>query len=506
MRIVLNPQATLAETDIGSVKISLKSRDDIAKTLLGLQHLYNQRELRDEVFEILKEVVPNKADGKGKARISVGRPGMEQWRILVLGTLRLSLNTDYDRLVDLANHHEVIRKMLGHPGVMNDLDDTEYTLQTVKDNLRLFTPELLARISEVVVRGGHELIKKGDSRRYSEKLNARVDSFVVETNVHYPTDVNLLWDAIRKTVMICGRLSADRDWSEWRQYQHNVRAFKRKSHHISKLKRSNARDEVKREAKNQEIQAAHRDYIEDAERYLERARATHAKLEKLGKTNLSLLVELMELDGYMKHAERQIDQIRRRVLNGETIPHDEKVFSIFQSHTEWISKGKAGVPVELGVKVAVVEDQYRFILNHRVLQKTEDAEAAMPLIKDTQKRFGTLHSASFDKGFHSPDNQTELGNIVELVILPKKGNLSAEDAERESDPDFVRLRKKHSAVESAINALEHHGLDRCLDHGIVGFKRYVALAVLARNVLRLGQILHQQDQDRRKRTPERRAA
>jgi transposase, IS5 family len=505
MRTVLNPQLTLTEMDIGSVRISLKSRDDIPKLLLGLQHIYIHPEIRDAVFEILKEVVPNKVDGKGKARLSLGRPGMEQWRILVLGALRLCLNVDYDRLVDLANQHVTIRQMMGHPGQIDDLDPTEYTLQTVKDNLRLFTPQILSRINEVVVRAGHELVKKKDSRKYSEKINARVDSFVVETDVHYPTDVNLLLDAIRKTVMICGRASAERGWSEWRQYQHNARAFKRKCHRISKLKRSGAQEEVKREARNQQIQQAHREYIEEAEGYLARARQTHAKLEKEAATSLIVAVELTELDRFMQHAERQIDQIRRRVLQGEIIPHQEKVFSIFEEHTEWISKGKAGVPVELGLKVAVVEDQHGFILNYRVLQKAEDVEAAVPLIEQTQKEYGRLYSASFDTGFHSVENQTDLAKIVKLVVMPKKGKLSAEDIERQSDPDFVRLRKKHAAVESAINALECHGLDRCLDHGITGFKRYVALAVLARNLLRVGQIQHQQEQHR-KRPPYRQAA
>jgi IS5 family transposase len=505
MRTVLNPQLTLTEIDIGAIPISLKSRDDIPKLLLGLQYIYTHPEVREAVFEILKEVVPNRVGGKGKAKVSLGRPGMEQWRILVLGSLRLCLNIDYDRLVDLANYHVMIRQMMGHPGPMDDLDPTEYTLQTVKDNLRLFTPEILGRIQEVVVRAGHEFVKKNDSRKFSEKLVARVDSFVVETDVHYPTDVNLLLDAIRKVVTICGRTSAERDWSEWRQYQHNARAFKRKCRKIGKLKRSNAKDEVKREARNQEIRQAHRDYIEEAEGYLERARETHAKLEKAAKADLMLGVELKELDRFMHHAERQIDQIRRRVLQGEIIPHEEKVFSIFEEHTEWVSKGKAGVPVELGLKVAVVEDQYGFILNHQVLQRTEDVQAAVPLIEDTQKQYGTLDSASFDKGFHSSENQTDLQRIVKRVVMPKKGKLSAADIERESDPDFVRFRKKHSAVESAINALECHGLDRCLDHGIVGFERYVALAVLARNVLRLGQIIHRHEADRN-RAPDKLAA
>jgi len=160
MRSVLNPQLTLSETDIGAVRISLKSRDDIPKLLLGLQQIYTDPQIRDAVFEILKTVVPNKAHGKGKARISLGRPGMEQWRILVLGALRLCLNIDYDRLVELANHHVTVRQMMGHPGQIDDLDPTQYTLQTVKDNLQLFTPHILGRINEVVVQAGHELVKK----------------------------------------------------------------------------------------------------------------------------------------------------------------------------------------------------------------------------------------------------------------------------------------------------------------------------------------------------------
>lgn len=500
MRKVLNPQLTLTEVDIGAVKFNMKSRDDIPKLLLGLQHVYTNLDIRNAVFEILRGVVPHKEDGRGKARVSLGRPGMDQWRILVLGTLRLCLNVDYDRLIDLANNHVTIRQMLGHPGQIDELDPTEYTLQTVRDNLRLFTPEILARINEVVVRGGHELVKKTDSRGYSDELNARIDSFVLETDVHYPTDINLLLDAIRKVVTICGRLSAERGLSEWRQHQHNVRSFKRECRRISKLKRSSARDEAKREARNQEIEEAHRSYLEEAEEYLERARKTRAQMAKEAKVSLTLAIELKELDRFMEHAERQIDQIRRRVLEGESIPHEEKVFSVFEEHTEWISKGKAGVPVELGLKVAIVEDQYRFILNHGVLQQAEDVESAVWLVQDTQDKYGTLESASLDKGFHSSENQKDLQKIVELVVMPKKGKLSSADIEREIDPEFVRLRKKHSAVESAINALECHGLDRCLDHGIDGFKRYVALAVLARNVLRLGQIQYQHEQRHKRRS------
>jgi len=196
------------------------------------------------------------------------------------------------------------------------------------------------------------------------------------------------------------------------------------------------------------------------------------------------------------------------VLKGETIPHEEKVFSLFQPHTEWISKGKAGVPVELGVRVCVVEDQHRFILGHEVMQRITDDVIAVPITQQTKQDFGTLRSISMDKGFDSKANREQLEEIVDVVVLPKKGRLSAAEQELQAQPEFVRLRRQHSAVESAINALEQHGLDVCPDHGIVGFKRYVALAVLARNVQRLGAVLREQErkQAERIRRPHKKAA
>jgi hypothetical protein len=127
--------------------------------LAGLQYIYTTPELRQTIFKILKEVVPWRAgSGKeGKARTDKGRPGMEQWRILVLGTLRLGLNADYDRIHELANQHKTVRQMLGH-GFMDD--EKQYNLQCIKDNLQLFTPELLDRINQEVVRSGHSLVKK----------------------------------------------------------------------------------------------------------------------------------------------------------------------------------------------------------------------------------------------------------------------------------------------------------------------------------------------------------
>jgi hypothetical protein len=130
------------------------------------------------------------------------------------------------------------------------------------------------------------------------------------------------------------------------------------------------------------------------------------------------------------------------------------------------------------------------------------------MVGETRQKFPTLRAVSMDKGFYSPANQEELKSRLECVVLPKKGRLSQADQARESAPEFVNLRKQHSAVESAINALEVHGLDKCRDHGLNGFKRYIAMAVLARNIQRLGAVLRQQEQEaaERKRGPYKKAA
>jgi hypothetical protein len=188
MRQVINPQLQFGEVDIGAIVLDPKSRDDIPQLLRGLQYIYTTPELRARVFAILAEVVP--AGVNGQADTSTGRPGMEQWKILVLGTLRLGLNADYDRILELSNEHKSIRQMLGHSDWAEGEED-RYQLQTLKDNLRLFTPELLDRINQEVVRAGHALVKKSPAA----PLHVRADSFVVETDVHYPTDLNLLWDA-----------------------------------------------------------------------------------------------------------------------------------------------------------------------------------------------------------------------------------------------------------------------------------------------------------------------
>ena len=152
MRVVQPQQMQLGEQDIAAIKINSRSRDDIPKILQGLQHLYTQSTLRNAVFDLLNTHI--KADKNAHN----GRPAMDLWKVLVMGVLRLDLDWDYDQLHEQVNNHKTIRQMLGHADPF--ADDDHYALQTIKDNVKLLTPELLDKINQLVVEEGHLLAKK----------------------------------------------------------------------------------------------------------------------------------------------------------------------------------------------------------------------------------------------------------------------------------------------------------------------------------------------------------
>ena len=151
MRQTYNPQLKFGETPISEISIDLTTRDDIPPLLLGLQYIFINTEIREQVFSVLEETISQDKNHNN------GRPGMDLWKILVFGVLRLNLNWDYDRLQEMANNHKTIRQMLGHGLIDNDFT---YKLQTLKDNVCLLTPAALDRINEIVVKAGHKLVKK----------------------------------------------------------------------------------------------------------------------------------------------------------------------------------------------------------------------------------------------------------------------------------------------------------------------------------------------------------
>ncbi len=471
------------EVAIEAIEFDLKSRDEITKLLIGIQSLYCDKKIRIETFAILNELIPKDVDRNN------GRKGMDLWKTFVLGMLKLNADIDYDNLHELANNHKNLRLMLGHSILAWD---NLYALQTIRDNVALFTPEILDKLNQVFIPYGHRIVGK----KLEEGLKISCDSAVNKTDVHYPTDINLLWDALRRTILLIMALSDNLGLKGWREGLSSLRKVKsafRRAQQIRRSKSSN-KDEV--------LKIAHLCYLELAETIIAKAKES---LFFIVSDSILVQLKIDEILKFIGHAERQIDQIQRRVIEGKTIPHHEKVFSIFEEHTEWISKGKAGVPVELGLRVCIVKDQFGFILHHRVMQNETDDKVAVPIIQETLDRFKNIYSCSFDKGFHSPTNQEELATMLAKVILPRKGKLSAINKEIENSEEFKLARRKHSAVESSIGALQNHGLELCRDHGLHGFKRHVGMAIVARNIQIIGHLVQQKELKRQERLEKKQA-
>ena len=484
MRKVIDLQMEFWKKDIVDIEFDLQSRDEIPKLMIGLQYIYGTPAIREKVFNVLKRMVPKKSHESG-------RPGMDLWKILVLGALRLNCNWDYDKVHEMVNNHHKLRQMLGH----SETDfDSNYALQTIRDNIVLLTPQILDEVNQIVVTAGHRII----SKKKEPELRGSCDSFVVETDVHYPTDANLLFDAMRKMISLIAIICSEIGITDWRQSHKNITKIKGLLRRIQKLKRSTSKDDRKKEEREILITAEHQKYIDVCQGFIFKSKETIRILREMMTLSTFQDIRLRTIEDYICHAERQIDQIYRRAVLAEKIPHEEKVFSIFEQHTEWISKGKAGVSQELGLRVCVLKDQFGFILHHLVMEQQTDDKVAVDMTKGAKDRFESLSGCSFDKGFYTPDNRDRLANILDYVVMPKKGRLSKKDKQIETSEEFIECRRKHSAVESSINALENHGLDRCLDHGLNGFKRYVALSVLARNIQMLGHIIQQKELKRQK--------
>ncbi len=148
MRKTIEQQLTLGEVDISKIEFNPRSRDEMPQLLKGLQFIYTDVELRKQIFSLLEQHVnySNK-----------GRRGMDLWKVLVMGAVRLNGNMNYDRLHDLANNHCKMREMLG---ITAWNKEPVFPMQTIKDNAVLLTPELLDQINTIVVAAGHKLVKK----------------------------------------------------------------------------------------------------------------------------------------------------------------------------------------------------------------------------------------------------------------------------------------------------------------------------------------------------------
>ena len=475
MRHHFQAQPDLQITPIEKIRLPLKSRDELPPILAGLQWVWMQPRLKAEIFALL--------EGKILAgKKATGRTGMDLWQILVLGVVRLGLDADWDRMEDLANHHTLIRQMLGLPATPWDDDSKRFGHQTLRDNVALLDDELLQQINARITAAGREVFaKKGGAP--GAALEVKVDPYVLEADVHFPTDLNLLWDAGRKCVDLIVKYREQPGYAlpGWRKAKEWRRQLK-------KLERT-ASQVVYRGGPNKEarMKRAVRNYLAVGR---ELSAKVHASLSRLCDQPVEL-AHWEALEYFHRMLDKHLDLVERRLLREEIIPAHEKVFSLFEPHTEWIQKGKRRPNVELGHRLLIATDQHQLIQDYAVAAGVADVARSVPVADRLLGRYGpgSLASLSFDKGFTRTEDRELLSLYVPLVVMPKRGKKNAAETERESAKQFVALRKQHSAVESESNSLEHHGLNRCLDVGLKGYLRYVGYGVMSYNLHVIGREL-----------------
>lgn len=477
MRKRFEQQLTIGQIPIHEVAIDQKSRDPYVAVMRGLKHLFITPEYNHLLFCILEDKIMF-----GKK--ATGRPGMDLWQIFVLATIRLALNISYDRLHTMVNNDSLLRQIMGVETEFGYQKRT-FDYQQILDNVSLLDDQTLRQINDVIVKMGHDVFKKKEAA----PLHLKTDSFVVESNVHFPTDYNLLWDCMRKCLDIIVYFTLTypdiKGWRKLRNWQCELKNMMRKVGKISTSAGAN---------KDQRLKEAVNDY-------LIKSRNLFTKLtlasKKLPVNNEKDLIQIMEIERFMGLMEKHIDLLERRIIKGETIPHQEKIFSIFETYTEMIKKGKQHPNVELGKNLAITTEQYHLIVDFHIMEHQRDSEIVIPLADKLLAKY-SIFQWSFDRGFYSKLNKDLLSLAIPQVVIPKKGKPNQAEKQQESTPEFVKAKHQHNAVESNINQLEHSGLDRCPDRGYDHFCRYIALAVCAYNIKRIGAKLLKQDSEQLK--------
>jgi transposase, IS5 family len=475
MRQHFQSQPDLQIVPIEKIVLPLRSRDELPPILAGLQWIWMHPTLKGEIFALLEAAIL-----AGKK--ATGRQGMDLWQILVLGVVRLGLDADWDRLEHIANYDLLVRQMLGLGADRWGQGAKVFSHQTLRDNVALLDEELLRQINARVAAAGREVFAKKDGAPV-EALQIKVDTYVLETDVHFPTDLNLLWDAGRKCVDLIEKYRDQFGYAlpGWRKAKDWRRRLKGLERMTSKAVYGGGANKASR------VERAVREYLA-----VGRELSAKVQLSLLGLCDQAVEAAHWEALAYFQGMlDKHLDLVGRRLLREETIPAAEKVFSLFEPHTEWIQKGKQRPNVELGHRLLVATDQDQLIQDYDVPVGEVDVDQSVPVADRLLRRYGegSLASLSFDKGFTREEDRELLSLYVPRVVMPKRGKKNAAETARESEKRFVALRRKHSAVESEINSLEHHGLNRCLDVGLGGYLRYVGCGVLAYNLHVIGREL-----------------
>jgi len=467
MRQRFDLQLKIGQTPIREINIHPESKNALDQLIVALKEIYCNDEYNNKIFCIMEKYLPNVDPNNG-------RPGMNLWTIFVLGQVRQCMNYSYDVLQNQANNHRSLRQLLGLEFEFG-IEPLYFKYQNIYDNVKLLTDPMLHEINDVIVSFGHKEVFK---KKEATPLRLKTDSFVVESNVHFPTDYGLLWDCLRKCLDMIGwfveKYPHLTGWRKIKNWRFELKSLMRSVGRISGSGGKNKEEKLRKATAL----------------YLEKSKLLLSKLflerNNLPVNNIIELGRFCALDYYMQLLIKHIDLVDRRILKGETIPHSEKMMSIFEDYTEWVAKGKCRPSVEFGKKLSITTDQFDLILFYKIMNEEQDRDIVIEIADNMLYKYKHIFSMSFDKGHWLADNKNLLELEIPLVVLPKLGRLTEKEKEREGSKKFKQLRNQHSAIESNINELEHRGLDRCPDRSYTHYSTYVSMGICAYNLKKIG--------------------
>jgi transposase, IS5 family len=317
----------------------------------------------------------------------------------------------------------------------------------------------------------------------------RVDTTVVETDIHHPTDNTLIWDAVRVVTRLIGRLAELLERRRIKGFRDRTRSARRRMYEIQRMTTAQRRDHLV--GKYRELIGIAQEVVEGARLALEKTRKARGK-DII--TDIAIGELRKEIEHYCGLADRVIDQARCRVLEGEQVPNAKKVYSIFEPHTDLIKRGKVRTPVEFGHKIFLAESAVGLITQYHVLKgNPSDENHVGPSLERHKESFGRAPELyGSDRGFFSEENVTLCEQSgVKTVCLPQRGGAKTPEREAfEKSRDFKKGQRFRAGIEGRISVLfRGRGMKRCRAEGLERFELFVGAAVLTNNLMKIADLL-----------------
>jgi transposase, IS5 family len=352
------------------------------------------------------------------------------------------------------------------------------------------TPKTLKAVNELVVQAAVKLGLEDGNR-------LRVDTTVVQSDIHHPTDNTLLWDVVRVVTRLVGHLK-EAVQQRFRGFRNRTRAARRRMQEIQRL---TPKERHERQTKKyRELIGVTEEVVNSARKVVKQTRKARGKNVVADMTTSELR---KEIGHYCELGDRVINQACRRVLEGEQVPNAEKIYSIFEPHTDLIKRGKVQTPVEFGHKVFLAESAQGLITQYEVLEgNPNDGQRVEPSLQRHKESFGHAPQLySSDRGFFSEQNVKSCKQDgVKVVCIPQCGGKKTAKREAyEKSSDFKKGQRFRAGIEGRISVLfRGRGMKRCLAEGRERFELWVGAAVLANNLMRIAALLSKRTRRKRK--------